>query len=189
MTEKQDLESPSKPGIEFEAFNISEAKRISTRRQKVKGTVLVLEELTGRAARCLSQRRGLENGRTRKRHPTKSLAWIGTFFLCFPLPISSCSIQFAAGAWFHPVPQSIRDLRDRRRWASRVESRSAPAAIGRSANVCSRCAVPVRQSGDRAPATIAWGVLRSERNAVIQNTQDGLDVPMWDAATDRRHKP
>ena len=48
MTEKQDLESPSEPGIEFEAFNISEAKRISTRRQKVKGTVLVLEELTGR---------------------------------------------------------------------------------------------------------------------------------------------
>ena len=39
MTEKQDLESPSEPGIEFEAFNISEAKRISTRRQKVKGTV------------------------------------------------------------------------------------------------------------------------------------------------------
>ena len=48
MTEKQDLESPSELGIEFEAFNISEAKRISTRRQKVKGTVLVLEELTGR---------------------------------------------------------------------------------------------------------------------------------------------
>ena len=48
MTEKQDLESLSEPGIEFEAFNISEAKRISTRRQKMKGTVLVLEELTGR---------------------------------------------------------------------------------------------------------------------------------------------
>ena len=38
MTEKQDLESPSELGIEFEAFNISEAKRISTGRQKVKGT-------------------------------------------------------------------------------------------------------------------------------------------------------
>ena len=49
MTEKQELESSSEPGIEFEAFNISEAKRISTRRQKVKGTVLVLEELTGKA--------------------------------------------------------------------------------------------------------------------------------------------
>ena len=48
LTEKQDLEGPSEPGIEFEAFNISEAKRISTRRQKVKGTVLVLEGLTGR---------------------------------------------------------------------------------------------------------------------------------------------
>ena len=48
MTEKQDMESPSEQAIEFEAFNISEAKRISTRRQKVKGTVLVLEELTGR---------------------------------------------------------------------------------------------------------------------------------------------
>ena len=48
MTEKKEMESPSEPGIEFEAFNISEAKRISTRRQKVKGTVLVLEELTGR---------------------------------------------------------------------------------------------------------------------------------------------
>ncbi len=48
MTEKQELERRSEPGIEFEAFNISEAKRISTRRQKVKGSVLVLEELTGR---------------------------------------------------------------------------------------------------------------------------------------------
>ena len=57
MTEKQDMESPSESGIEFEAFNISEAKRISTRRQKVKGSVLVLEELTGRAARGVNQRR------------------------------------------------------------------------------------------------------------------------------------
>ena len=36
------------PGEPFEAFNLSEAKRISTRRQKVKGSVLVLEDLTGR---------------------------------------------------------------------------------------------------------------------------------------------
>ena len=57
MTEKQDMESPSEPGIEFEAFNISEAKRISTRRQKVKGTVLVLEGIDGQAACRVSQRR------------------------------------------------------------------------------------------------------------------------------------
>ena len=48
VTEKQDSEGPGKPGEPFEAFNLSEAKRISTRRQKVKGSVLVLEDLTGR---------------------------------------------------------------------------------------------------------------------------------------------
>ena len=118
MTEKQDLESPSEPGIEFEAFNISEAKRISTRRQKVKGTVLVLEELTGRPhvvsvkdvgkwtdAEETSDRFRSENGRTRKRHPTKGPARIGTFFFSrFPLPVSSRSIQFAAGTPVDPIP-------------------------------------------------------------------------------------
>ena len=46
VAEKQDSESASEPGEPFEAFNLSEAKRISTRRQKVKGSVLVLEDLT-----------------------------------------------------------------------------------------------------------------------------------------------
>ena len=48
VAEKQDSESVGEPGEPFEAFNLSEAKRISTRRQKVKGSVLVLEDLTGR---------------------------------------------------------------------------------------------------------------------------------------------
>ena len=111
MIEKQDLESPSEPGIEFEAFNISEAKRISTRRQKVKGTVLVLEELTAGRTWCQSKMRS-ENGRTRKRHPTKDPARIWPFFFSrFPLPVSSRSIQFVAGAPVDPIPQSIRDFR------------------------------------------------------------------------------
>ena len=46
VAEKQDSESASEPGEPFEAFNLSDAKRISTRRQKVKGSVLVLEDLT-----------------------------------------------------------------------------------------------------------------------------------------------
>ena len=49
VAEKQDSGSPGEPGEPFEAFNLSEAKRISTRRQKVKGSVLVLEDLTGGA--------------------------------------------------------------------------------------------------------------------------------------------
>ena len=48
VTEKQDSGSDGEPGEPFEAFNLSEAKRISTRRQKVKRSVLVLEDLTGR---------------------------------------------------------------------------------------------------------------------------------------------
>ena len=40
VTEKQDSESVGEPGEPFEAFNLSEAKRISTRRQKVKGSDL-----------------------------------------------------------------------------------------------------------------------------------------------------
>ena len=48
VTEKPDSESVGEPGEPFEAFNLSEAKRISTRRQKVKGSVLVLEDLTSR---------------------------------------------------------------------------------------------------------------------------------------------
>ena len=48
VTEKPDSESVGEPGEPFEAFNLSEAKRISTRRQKIKGSVLVLEDLTGR---------------------------------------------------------------------------------------------------------------------------------------------
>ena len=48
VTEKQDSGSDGEPGEPFEAFNLSEAKRISTRGQKVKGSVLVLEDLTGR---------------------------------------------------------------------------------------------------------------------------------------------
>ena len=46
VAEKQDSKSASEPGEPFEAFNLSDAKRISTRRQKVKGSVLVLEDLT-----------------------------------------------------------------------------------------------------------------------------------------------
>ena len=46
VTEKKDSKSAGEPGEPFEAFNLSEAKRISTRRQKVKGTVLVLEDVT-----------------------------------------------------------------------------------------------------------------------------------------------
>ena len=49
VTEKPDSESVGEPVEPFEAFNLSEAKRISTRRQKVKGSVLVLEDLTGGA--------------------------------------------------------------------------------------------------------------------------------------------
>ena len=49
VAEKQDSGSAGEPGEPFEAFNLSEAKRISTRRQKVKGGVLVLEDLTGGA--------------------------------------------------------------------------------------------------------------------------------------------
>ena len=48
VTEKQDSGSDGEPGEPFEAFNLSEAKRISTRGQKVKGSVLVLEDLAGR---------------------------------------------------------------------------------------------------------------------------------------------
>ena len=45
----------------------------------------------------------------RKRHPTKGPARIGTFFfLRFPLPASSRSIQCAAGATVDLIPQSIR---------------------------------------------------------------------------------
>ena len=49
VTEKPDSESVGEPGEPFEAFNLSEAKRISTRRQKVKRSVLVREDLTGGA--------------------------------------------------------------------------------------------------------------------------------------------
>ena len=49
VAEKQDSGSPGEPGEPFEAFNLSEAKRIPTRRQKVEGSVLVLEDLTGGA--------------------------------------------------------------------------------------------------------------------------------------------
>ena len=48
VTEKPDSESVGEQGEPFEAFNLSEAKRISTRRQKIKGSVLVLEDMTGR---------------------------------------------------------------------------------------------------------------------------------------------
>ena len=43
VTEKQNSGSAD-TGEPFEAFNLSEAKRISTRRQKVKGSVLVLSD-------------------------------------------------------------------------------------------------------------------------------------------------
>ena len=74
VTEKQDSGSDGEPGEPFEAFNLSEAKRISTRGQKVKGSVLVLEDLTGRPT--LSQSKtSTGNGRTlrkkRRRCPTK----------------------------------------------------------------------------------------------------------------------
>ena len=41
-------------GDPFEAFNVSAAKRIATRRQKVKGTVLVLEKLDGSRPRLVA---------------------------------------------------------------------------------------------------------------------------------------
>ena len=56
VTEKQDSESGGEPVKPFEAFNLSEVKRISTRRQKVKGSVLVLEDLTGRS--CVVSTKG-----------------------------------------------------------------------------------------------------------------------------------
>ena len=49
VTANPDSESVGEPGEPFEAFNLSEAKRISTRRQKVKRSVLVREDLTGGA--------------------------------------------------------------------------------------------------------------------------------------------
>ena len=48
VTEKPDSESTGEPGELFGAFNLSEAKRISTRQQQAKGSVLVLEDLTSR---------------------------------------------------------------------------------------------------------------------------------------------
>ena len=72
-----------------------------------------LSDVVERAGRtwCQSKTR-LENGRTRKRRPTKSPSRIGPFFFSrFPLPVSSRSIWLAAGTWFHSIPQSIRDLR------------------------------------------------------------------------------
>ena len=46
VTERRIFGSLGEPGREFEAFNLSEAKRISTRRQKVKGSILILEDVT-----------------------------------------------------------------------------------------------------------------------------------------------
>ncbi len=57
MTEKQDMESPSESGIEFEAFNISEAKRISTRAAEGEGDCARPGGIDGQAARGVSQRR------------------------------------------------------------------------------------------------------------------------------------
>ena len=54
VTEKKDLASPGETGDPFEAFNVSAAKRIATRRQKVKGTVLVLENLDGGKPRLVA---------------------------------------------------------------------------------------------------------------------------------------
>ena len=54
VTEKQDVASPGETGDPFEAFNVSAAKRIATRRQQVKGTVLVLENLDGRRPRLVA---------------------------------------------------------------------------------------------------------------------------------------
>ena len=38
VAEKPDSESASEPGEPFEAFTLSEAKRISTRRRRLRGT-------------------------------------------------------------------------------------------------------------------------------------------------------
>ena len=54
VTEKKDLASPGETGDPFESFNVSAAKRIATRRQKVKGTVLVLKNLDGRKPRLVA---------------------------------------------------------------------------------------------------------------------------------------
>ena len=54
VTKKKDLASPGETGDPFEAFNVSAAKRIATRRQKVKGTVLVLENMDGRKPRLVA---------------------------------------------------------------------------------------------------------------------------------------
>ena len=67
VTEKQDVASPGETGDPFEAFNVSAAKRIATRRQKVKGTVLVLENLDGRrAAPGRNERRARDMDRHRR---------------------------------------------------------------------------------------------------------------------------
>ena len=73
VTEKQDFGSAGEPGENFEAFNLSEAKRISTRRQKVKGSMLVLEDLTDKPHVVSTKKTSTGNGRTRKRRrgPTK----------------------------------------------------------------------------------------------------------------------
>ena len=55
MTEKQGLESPSEPGIEFEAFNISEAKRIHPAAEG-EGDRAGPGGIDGQAARCVNQR-------------------------------------------------------------------------------------------------------------------------------------
>ena len=54
VTEKQNVASPGETGDPFEAFNVSAAKRIATRRQQVKETVLVLENLDGRRPRLVA---------------------------------------------------------------------------------------------------------------------------------------
>ena len=88
VTEKQDSESGGEPGEPFEAFNLSEAKRISTRA----------------AGHTLSQPKvQAGNGRTRKkrRRPTKGV----------PGPQGSYFDLHLRGAGRHMIPALTERLR------------------------------------------------------------------------------
>ena len=88
VTEKQDVASPGETGDPFEAFNVSAAKRIATRRQQVKGTVLVLENLDGRRPRLVAtkdahgimdrHRRNPRRGQLMGQHEPKMACWSAT---------------------------------------------------------------------------------------------------------------
>ena len=71
VTEKQNVASPGETGDPFEAFNVSAAKRIATRRQQVKETVLVLENLDGRRPRLVANERRARDMDRHRRNPRR----------------------------------------------------------------------------------------------------------------------